>query len=335
MRILGIGNLNRMGELFCQIFRDLGYDADYLEWHPKNYRPWEKVEPILVSGLNKELSLLNFIFKQRKKYDLFVCHYAFQSAMICNLLKLNYVCHARGYDITHSPNHWLYGGYLKNSFRNSKAMWCSTPVLLDYAKKYNKKVHFIPNMIRTDIYKPGEKTKNKNIRIFMPSRHVWRNKGIDKSLEMFKEIQKSCDAEIHFIEWGEDVERTKKLIERMNLKKVFWHKLILDQYKMAKMYNFADVVWDSFGFTEDRLNLIALEAMSCNSLPIIKKLKKNLYPGSPPIVQGIDEKDIIEKTLNFERFDSQRKKQREWIEKYFSYNAVKEKLKKCLEEIKF
>jgi len=329
MKILGIGNMNRMGEIFCSIFRDLGYDADFLIWHP-GCRNAETLEPIKTKGKIKEFSLLKFLLKNRKKYDLFICHYALQSAILCNLLGVNYVCHVRGYDVTHSPNHPIYGRFLKRSFKKSKAMWCSTPVLVNYAKKYHKKVHFIPNIVRDDIYKPIKMEKNKRLKIFMPARQLWDNKGMDKAVKMFGQIQKKRDAELHFINWGEDKEKTKQLVKELKLKNVFWHELTQNQKEMNELYNSFDVVWDSFGYTGDRLNLVALEAMSCNRILIINKLEKGLYPGNLPMIQASSEEDVVKKTINFENFEDQRKKQREWIEKYFSYNAVKEKLKECL-----
>jgi len=332
MRILGIGNMNRMGEIFCNIFRDLGHEADFLIWHP-GCRKAEKLEPIEIKGKIKELSLLKFLLKNRKNYDLFICHYAFQNAILCNFLKLNYICHVRGYDVTHSSNHPVYGRFLKDSFRKSKAMWCSTPILVKYAKKYHNKVHFISNIVRDDIYKPMKVKKSKKLSIFMPARQIWDNKGMDRAVKMFQEIQKKRDAELHFIDWGEDREKTKKLVRDLKLKNVFWHKLTQNQKEMNELYNSFDVVWDSFGYTGDRLNLVALEAMSCNRTLVINKLERGMYPGNLPMVQASSEEDVVEKTLNFEKFETQRRKQRKWIKEHFSYNAVEKKLKNCLEEV--
>ncbi len=333
MRILGIGNLNRMGEIYCQIFRDLGHEADLLIWNP-GCKPTTKIKPIKVYGIKgiRELNLFRKMLELRKRYDFFVCHYAFQSAIFANWISMKYVCHARGHDITHNTQNWLYGRFVNPAFKNAESIWCSTPVLVKYAKKYNRNVCWIPNIIKTDIYKTMKVKKDKSkITIFMPARHVWEKKGNDIAVRLLKKILKRKQAELHFIEWGRDVNRTKGLIRKLEIEKtVIWHAHTLDERKIAKMYNSVDVVWDSFRFSSDRLNLIALEAMSCNANLLILQLPGRLYPDTPPLVQARNFDDFIDKTINFE---SSNNKQRKWIIKYNSYGAVKKQISEYLNKI--
>ncbi len=334
MRILDIGNLNRMGELYCKIFRELGHDADILTWHP-SCKPPTEIKPIKIHGTKivRELNLFKKLLELRGNYDLFICHYAFQSSIFANMLGLKYICHVRGHDITHNPKKPLIGKLVETAFRNAQAIWCSTPVLVALSEKYNKNTVWIPNIVKTDIYKPFRTKKDKNkIEIFMPARHTWEKKGNAVAVRLLKRILEVEPAELNFIEWGEDVKRTKQLVKKLGLEgNVVWHPHTLDERKMAQMYNSADAVWNSFGFTSDRLDLIALEAMSCNAGLIVLKLETGLYPTAPPVVQAENLDEVVEKTI---KMKAPNKKQREWVVKYNSYDVIKRKIDISLNKIR-
>lgn len=335
VRILSVGNLNRMGEIFVKIFRELGHDADLLVWHP-TCKPTVEIEPIDVRGSPKakELNLFRALLRLRNQYDLFICHFAFQSAIIADVLGLRYVAHVRGYDATHNPTHPFYGVFVRSAFRNAKAIWCSTPVLMKYVRHLNANTHFLPNIIKTDVYKPMKVKRRKEDRdrltVFMPSRHTWVNKRNDLALLMFKEISERRDAKLMMIGWGEDVERTKRLIGKLGLSNVEWRKHTFDEEALARMYSEADVVWDSFGITKDRLNLVGLEAMACNANFLSTELEADAYP-DPPIVQAKSVEDIIEKTIDFK--NPKKNRQRDWVKRHFSHESVKEQLWALLEEV--
>jgi len=188
-------------------------------------------------------------------------------------------------------------------------------------------VRFIPNIIRTDIYKPLKAKKTERLSIFMPSRQLWDNKGIDKAVMIFKEIQNKIDSELHFIDWGEDKEKTKRLVKDLDVKNVFWHPLTQNQDEMNKLYNSFDVVWDSFGYTSDRLNLIALEGMSCNKPVMTLNLKDTGFPDIPTVNCNSDE-EVVEKMIDYPEVNT-----RGWIIKNYGYDSVKEKIKRCLKEV--
>jgi hypothetical protein len=72
--------------------------------------------------------------------------------------------------------------------------------------------------------------------------------------------------------------------------------------------------------------------MACNANLVIMKLRKGLY-ANPPVIQAKNRKEVIEKTINYRKYRNLVKKQRKWIEKYFSYDSVKRKIGELLLEI--
>lgn len=268
MKILHIGNLNRMGEEFAKVFRSLGHTADVLLWaqscmpvadksiaYKNIYGNWEERYPHPVNEFPKETALLRAMWEAADNYDLFICHFAFQSAIFAYLIKkmkgTKYIVHVRGGDVRINLNHPIYRKLVAQAIRNAEMVWCSTPDLVGYTKKLNENSFWVSNVVKTDIFKPPKRKidlrEGHELSIFSPSRQNWKVKRNDESIRALERILKEKDAILHMVDHGADAPKSKALIKKLGLENnVKWHEKIIDQKKLARMYNSADVVWDDF-----------------------------------------------------------------------------------------
>lgn len=354
MKILDIGNLNRMGESYSKVFKSLGHSSKVLIWSQSCapisdkrvkaediYKKWSERFPHPFDEIPKESALFRFMWKAADEYDLFICHFAFQSAIFANMLKklkgIKYVLHVRGSDIRVNLNHPIYGRLMEPAIKNAEMVWCSTPDLVKYTKRVNEKSYWIPNVVDTEIFRPKKRKVNlkmgRELSIFFPSRQQWSTKGNDKAIRVLIRVLKKSDALLHMIDHGPDASRSKELIRRLSLEShVKWHKKIIDQRKLADMYNSADVVWDDFSDIKT-IGMVGMEAMACNVPLVSKNIDQRLYTEPLPIVRAGGIEDFAKKTLSIKNYRRIIKKERSWVVKYCTFNAVRNRVKNLLDEV--
>lgn len=349
MRILEVGNLNRMGEQFALIFKELKHKADILLYsqsckplttnlkYYNTYYNWENRFFHPLNEIPKTFLLYEMMWKLRKEYDLYHCQFALHSVLFANCIKkdIKYIAHVRGVDILYNPDK-IYGFLLKGGLTNANMIWCSTPNLLETGKKYNKKTFWVPNIIKTEIYKPKKvKIFDKDkFNIFLPSRQLWSGSQTKDSFKAFFALKKILKHKkntiLHVVEHGSDLEKSKKLVTKLGIQKnVLWHTKTYNENLMVDMYNSADIVWDSFSVNNYAIGMVGFESMACNKPVLYKVVKDEWYPKNLPVIQAQTINQVVELTLNLpEHCLSPRK----WIVKNFTFNIIKKKVKKLIEK---
>jgi len=176
------------------------------------------------------------------------------------------------------------GSLQREALEKVKYIIVGDPGYLEYLKRLGieSKAEFIPFMIDTDRYKPisknqallvlesdlHHKVRNRFV-FFVPSRQDFYWKGSDKILMAFaKLVQKREDVFIILSGWGDDLEKSKEMVDQLKLKDhTFFLPYILSKKKLIAYYGLTDAVIDQF--TLGAYGTSSMEAMACGKPVII------------------------------------------------------------------
>ncbi len=181
-------------------------------------------------------------------------------------------------------------------------------------------------------YKDIRKEDN-NILLFCPVRHDWKIKGIDLYIKTLPEVIKKIDKEIKliFLEWGMDVEESKRLIKDCNLEKhVEWLKP-LPRYKFAYWLAKADIILDQLVLPA--MGGITPEAMQAGKPVLISyrhNVSKWMYTEKPPVIEVHTKEDIIKNLIRLIKDQKYRTKIGKQGQTWFKKNHSKEVVTKIL-----
>lgn len=192
--------------------------------------------------------------------------------------------------------HLLIKWHLVGSLRKAKVT-----VLAHYhrllAKKIGlKRLHFLPQILDTDMFKPVEVPKHEGLILFHPVRHSWVDhsiadcKGNDRLLRAFARFSETYKARLILVDKGWDVEASKNLIKELGIT-VEWI-TPMPKSELVKFYRSVDIVLDQFILGV--LSLVPIEAMACG-VPVIsyiKPSKEGFYAEASPVVSAHSEDDI-------------------------------------------
>lgn len=235
---------------------------------------------------------------------------------------------------------------LASAYHKSSKVIITNPDVLSYAKSL--KLHnyiFVPHPIDDEKFRPKDKLKydlrlkypNKII-IFAPARHNWAVKGNDKIIKAFHQLIKEKDAVLIFSDWGQEQDRSKRLIKSLGLgSRVFWEQPI-PKMKLVDYYNSSDIVLDQFNIGV--FGTTTPEALACGTPVILhydKKLTDWCFDEEPPVVKANSPKEIYKQMLllstNKSEWKNISKRSREWVVKFHGWRTVAGKQLKIYEEI--
>ena len=199
-----------------------------------------------------------------------------------------------------------------------------------YHKAYSK--NFIRKEKETNLKKFLDIRKKKKIILFSPSRLVWgknkndpNDKGTDILLEgikIFKEKNLDTSISLILMNYGPDLTKTKKLIEKLNLKKDV---VLLNQQpriNILYMMKLSDIIccqfkhsWFSYGVIFEALAMSKI-VMTYRKDNLYKKNYKTLYP-----IMNINKPEKINYYLskynkNKNKYLEMGKEGRRWYMKY-------------------
>jgi glycosyltransferase involved in cell wall biosynthesis len=267
--------------------------------------------------------------------------------------------------------HYPYGGDLiiipfqkncvallqRTALENAKYVIIGDPDLLEYLKKLGiaSKAVFIPLMIDTDVYKPLSKNQAMNALepdlrdrvydkfiFFVPSRQDFYWKGSDKLLKAFCQlVQERKDVFMVLSGWGNDLEKSKALVEQLNLQEhTFFLPYILSKQRLINFFSAAHVVIDQFNL--GAYGTSTMEAMACGK-PVIMDCDMKRYSPYfkelPPILNAKSEEEIYFQMLKLagnkgdicERIG---KKSREWMMEFHgATNNLDKIIKLCQDSV--
>ena len=321
----------------------------------KIYNDLKKYDVLIGCGLSPA-----FCYKAGLYLDIFVPYGAdiyyftkFNLTYPKNLLSLFYTSYyqkkgLKKCKIWHLPltNH-LYEDVF-NKYKGRAKRWIDG-IPYVYHKAYNK--NFIKNKTKANLKKFLNIRKRKKIILFSPSRLVWgrnksdpNDKGTDillKGIKIFKEKNLNTSISLILMNYGPDLIKTKKLIEKLNLKKEVVLLKRQPRINILYMMKLSDIVctqfknsWLSYGVIFEALAMSKI-VMAYRNDNLYKKNYKSLYP-----IINVNKPEKINHHLskyieNKSKYLGMGKKGRKWymkfcvrqtFKKYISYfNDIKKK----------
>ncbi len=246
------------------------------------------------------------------------------------------------------------------SIRNAEKLTIVSRAL-PYLKKLRKNYELfqfpVINIYETLPKNHNERTTHKDKKkiFFSATRHLWGEdrkymegkKGNDillQAIAIYKKITADTDFEIHFIEKGIDVNRTKKLSAGLKLAD---HVKWIPQMKREQLFENYKVATLCFGqFATRNFEFNAIEPMSCG-IPTISwygEIDKPpytevpFYPELPPVLNSQNPKVIadymIELLGNEDKYNTLSRETYEWCQKYCSVEYAVECFLKLIEDSK-
>jgi glycosyltransferase involved in cell wall biosynthesis len=299
------------GEINGKMFRDpLNPNCSILE-HLK-LPEWIKIVNLNTKlGLLRDLDFLKELYAIFKNYDVIFAHVP--ASMYSMMLRCPYIPYDAGLIryLPFSKNYLppykkrFYDNIkyqlLKKSYEKAKIILFTNPDTLRIFKEAKLRVQFVPFAIPYDRYAPKPKKglfKNYDIVFFMPSRHHWIEKGNYKAIYAYKKfVTKHKNSLLLMVAWGNDLSRTKELINKLDIpSKNIKFVDPMPKKKLIDMFNESDVVLDQF--TLGSWGTTTPEAMSCGK-PVImyynKEVVKECFGSLPPILNAYTIDEIYEK----------------------------------------
>ena len=177
--------------------------------------------------------------------------------------------------------------------------------------------------------------------LFSPARQNWSLKGNDKAIRAFAQVLKRSkrEAVLLMCAWGQETERSRKLIEELGIeRRVVWLPP-LNKMKLRKFYNAADVVLDQF--TLGAFGTTTPEAMACGKpvmLYLNEEVHKWCFPEMPPVISACTVAEIANRLMDMlEASAAERRllgqRGRAWVETYHGWELVAEKHRRLYQEI--
>lgn len=196
---------------------------------------------------------------------------------------------------------------------------------------------FVPHPVDETKYRPCQTTLREQLRhdsqadliLFAPSRHQWDLKGNDRIVRAYARFAKQSSQHTLLIltRWGQDVERSQRLVTELGLDgRVIWRPP-LNKQKLIHYYNAADIVLDQFVI--GAFGTITPEAMACGK-PVILYFNREVhewcYAEPPPVVGARSEEDIFQRLQELAADRRHRESlgsaSREWMIKHHGWELV-------------
>lgn len=217
-------------------------------------------------------NVYHFLKQNPDKIDIFHLHSVFIPlnklfAFCFKRLHYQYVITPHGgYDPNILKRDWLkkqvyYHFFEKSLINNASAIFCvAEKEKLNIEKlKYKGVVFIIPNPINIEndlIYHTHftDSQSSHEKRIVYMGRYDMQHKGLDTLLKIFKAIEeKQGDLALHLYGKGGDLGKMKRMIERLQLRKVFIHKPVFGEEKLKILRTATTYIqtsrWEAFGLS--------------------------------------------------------------------------------------
>ena len=241
------------------------------------------------------------------------------------------------------------GRLLSLAYKKAAKVIITNPDTLASAKKLGLDNYlFVPHPLDQEKYRPQTSNLHEELRkthgvqniIFSPARHDWGDKGNDLIIRGFAEYLKNTKktALLIFTLWGQDIKKSRKLVQKLALKQsVLWIP-ILHEANHIKYINAADMILDqmllpSFGG-------VAFKGMSCGKPVISSYRHKNnqwCLPEPPPLVTAYSAQEIdLRITELLDRPGLKEKigqEGRDWIIKHHSWQLAADQMIRTYNEI--
>ena len=230
------------------------------------------------------------------------------------------------------------GRLLSLAYRQAGKVVITNPDVITAARRLGlKNFLFIPHPVDETKYRPLHTSLRGDLAnryqadliLLAPSRHNWDLKGNDLLLKAFARCTKAFPGKLLLIlsEWGQEVTRSKELIEVLGIGDCIVWTPPLNKMKLIDYYNAADVVLDQFMI--GTFGTVTPEAMACGK-PVILHFDREVhewcYGEMPPVVSARTENEIFSRLMELLGSSDRREAiglaSREWVTKYHGWELV-------------
>lgn len=251
-----------------------------------------------------------------------------------------YVVFPTGSDLFISPfEENLFGLLMRAGYRQAAHILVPETNYPEYLGRLGwlSAVTFAPLMLDTETYAPGDGTETRTEWarraggtkfLLSACRQSWEWKGNDRLVRAFETFTKTAgqDWRLVLLEWGQDVEATKRLIEDLGLgNRVIWEKLS-SKPRLRKLQQAAHLVADQF--VMEGYGTTVLEGMSAGK-PIIltsRRTRSRAYPMGPPPFIAASSPDEIHAALiqacNDGFITERGRESLDWVRNHHGYLAI-------------
>ena len=166
------------------------------------------------------------------------------------------------------------------------------------------------------------------LQLFAPARHDWAIKGNQMIIEAFGQLLANfANVNLLLVEWGAEIERTKKFIERLGLAHSVKWLLPSSKPVLRKYMRNSFVVLDQFEL--EAFGTTTVEALA-SSVPVITKINEtemiDFFGEAPPVINcaSSDEiyKALMELVRNPKRRDALGFEGKKWISNFHSADLI-------------
>jgi len=230
------------------------------------------------------------------------------------------------------------GRLLALAYRQAAKVVITNPDVITAAQRLGlKNFQFIPHPVDETKYRPGAtplraelmNRHQADLILFAPSRHNWALKGNDRLLKAFARSVNalSCRPVLILSDWGQEVERSRALIDTLGIGNAVVWTPPLNKMKLIQYYNAADVVLDQF--TIGTFGTVTPEAMACGKPVLVhfdRAVHEWCYSEMPPVISARTEEQIFQGIMELGG-DARRRAtvgqaSREWIVKHHGWEFV-------------
>lgn len=230
------------------------------------------------------------------------------------------------------------GRLLSLAYRRAGKVVITNPDVITAAQRLGlKNFLFIPHPVDETKYRPLHTSLRGDLAdryqadliLLAPSRHNWDLKGNDLLLKAFARCTKAFPGKLLLIlsEWGQEVARSKELIEVLGVGDYIVWTPPLNKMKLIDYYNAADVVLDQFMI--GTFGTVTPEAMACGK-PVLLHFDREVhewcYGEMPPVVSARTENEIFSRLMELLGSSDRREAiglaSREWVTKYHGWELV-------------
>ena len=264
--------------------------------------------------------------------DIFHVNYLLQDCYIASKFGKNPLLgHAHGSDLREQIKKKKWSWIVKYNLQKCNKILVAQPTILDKALEFNDTSEYFPIPYDPSLFfsKPNPENKEQK-NVFLASTHNHKIKGNNKLLEALSSL--SGKIKIKSIASGKDLEKSKKIAKKLNLKIDFVP--IVPHNKINKLYWESDLVLGSFGIGQ--LDTVAIEAMACGK-PVIHSILKKFFEKCPlEQLETIEEtSELIQKLLfNQKELNQRIKKQLSYVESTHLAPILSKKLFDIYNELK-
>jgi glycosyltransferase involved in cell wall biosynthesis len=319
MRILHIHDIAHVGETLVEGLRQLGHDAQLRQLNLAA-RHSSTLIKLLVSPLRlREMLRVNQEVR-RDRYDIVHIHFAYLG-WLGILGRYPYFLHCHGSDVRRDLKDWRRRWFIQKSIQQAKKVFFVTPDLAEIVQSIRPDAIYLPNPVRTDLFRPHPRPTDNKIKILFISafdpikRPDIAITGVQPILEQYPEV------ELTVINIGSLRQQYYGLKNTQFISPV-------SHDGMADLINACDIVVGQLGIGS--LGMSELESLSCGKPIICHFTHDSWYSYSPAILSANTAQEVnhhLQALIKQPQvWQSMGEINRNWVEKFHGYLVITSRL---------